>query len=521
MNDSGPSQGQPVTAQNSLYKNLVRPEQISQFPFLAADKKLTFANGVKKLWDEIQQTSTDDNRHQVAVKKLKELSVSLSGQLKQWREQTGRRAEGAATILPPGPQGQTQPQTQPQTQTQTQVQPPIQQQAPQQPMTQNQTPMELPAHIKQRVESTPWFLPPNIQEGSEADSYRSEAKRRYGHALYSFEMARNNLKRLEDMAQQQALQPGGLSADLIENRKRLENQVNTNRQFIENLMRQQQANKAAAAQGSNSSQMIMPEDSSIPQQSSVQNPNPGQPVRPQIPGQVANGQVAPNPGFEAARQTSDRPLSSPLVPGQPHPNKTRASQPSALLQSSHAPFNSPRPQPKPSQQTPFTQDQQQSPQPTTPSVNMPTGVVPYTQQAAVAAAARTYSQAGSRQTPQPNNGRQANGQTLNSENPNKPQFPIPNSFVPQTPQPVSMGAARPTLTGANHGPMGMMGQPAIAKQPTFLLQGPGDRVLDKKKLDELVRQVTGGGEGAEGEGLLPEVEEVCTANLALLSVLVF
>jgi len=52
--------------------------------------------------------------------------------------------------------------------------------------------------------------------------------------------------------------------------------------------------------------------------------------------------------------------------------------------------------------------------------------------------------------------------------------------------------------------MGMMGQPAIQKQPPFLLQGQGDRVLDKKKLDELVRQVTGG----SGEGLQPEVEEV-------------
>jgi transcription initiation factor TFIID subunit 12 len=32
--------------------------------------------------------------------------------------------------------------------------------------------------------------------------------------------------------------------------------------------------------------------------------------------------------------------------------------------------------------------------------------------------------------------------------------------------------------------------------------------LNKKKLDELVRQVTGGGEGMGGETLTPEVEEV-------------
>jgi transcription initiation factor TFIID subunit 12 len=41
------------------------------------------------------------------------------------------------------------------------------------------------------------------------------------------------------------------------------------------------------------------------------------------------------------------------------------------------------------------------------------------------------------------------------------------------------------------------------------MEGEGDRVLSKKKLDELVRQVTGGGQGLEdGMGLTPDVEEV-------------
>lgn len=51
----------------------------------------------------------------------------------------------------------------------------------------------------------------------------------------------------------------------------------------------------------------------------------------------------------------------------------------------------------------------------------------------------------------------------------------------------------------------MMGQPAIQKAPGFILEGEGDRVLSKKKLDELVRQVTGGG---DGDGLNADVEEV-------------
>jgi transcription initiation factor TFIID subunit 12 len=55
-----------------------------------------------------------------------------------------------------------------------------------------------------------------------------------------------------------------------------------------------------------------------------------------------------------------------------------------------------------------------------------------------------------------------------------------------------------------------MSQPVLQKTPGYTMEGDGDRVLSKKKLDELVRQVTGGGEGlGGGENLTPEVEEVC------------
>jgi transcription initiation factor TFIID subunit 12 len=58
-----------------------------------------------------------------------------------------------------------------------------------------------------------------------------------------------------------------------------------------------------------------------------------------------------------------------------------------------------------------------------------------------------------------------------------------------------------------------MGQPAIQRHPGYVLEGEGERVLSKKKLEELVRQVTGGtgGEGDEGESLTAEVEEVSSA----------
>lgn len=83
---------------------------------------------------------------------------------------------------------------------------------------------------------------------------------------------------------------------------------------------------------------------------------------------------------------------------------------------------------------------------------------------------------------------------------------IPKNLSVPPPEPVSMPPARPTLSGGpSHGAMGMMGQPAIQKHPGYVLEGEGQRVLSKKMLDGLVRQVTGGG---EGEGLTPDGEEV-------------
>lgn len=86
---------------------------------------------------------------------------------------------------------------------------------------------------------------------------------------------------------------------------------------------------------------------------------------------------------------------------------------------------------------------------------------------------------------------------------NNPKMPIPKQLHIPAPSPVHMGQARPTMSGPTNGAPGPMGQPVIPRPPPFQLEGEGDRVLSKRKLDELVRQVTGGSEDA----LTPEVEE--------------
>lgn len=84
----------------------------------------------------------------------------------------------------------------------------------------------------------------------------------------------------------------------------------------------------------------------------------------------------------------------------------------------------------------------------------------------------------------------------------------------QPPQPVSTSVGgvtpgRPTYTQGGGSTGGVMGQPVLPKIPVVQMEGEGERVLNRKKLDDLVRQVCGGqAEGQEGNALTPDVEEV-------------
>jgi transcription initiation factor TFIID subunit 12 len=93
------------------------------------------------------------------------------------------------------------------------------------------------------------------------------------------------------------------------------------------------------------------------------------------------------------------------------------------------------------------------------------------------------------------------------------KMPIPKQLHERAaalPMPVQVAPGRPTLSGGpSNAGNGVLSQPVLARTPGYNMEGEGDRVLSKKKLDELVRQVTGGGQG-EKEGLAPDVEEVCS-----------
>lgn len=97
------------------------------------------------------------------------------------------------------------------------------------------------------------------------------------------------------------------------------------------------------------------------------------------------------------------------------------------------------------------------------------------------------------------------------------KLPIPKNLPEKAtmpPQPVSTSnggvpAGRPTYTSGGGTAGGVMGQPILPKIPQIQMEGEGERVMNRKKLDDLLRQVCGGqAEGQEGNTLTPDVEEV-------------
>ncbi|GME32992.1 Transcription initiation factor TFIID [Neofusicoccum parvum] len=174
----------------------------------------------------------------------------------------------------------------------------------------------------------------------------------------------------------------------------------------------------------------------------------------------------------------------------------------------------PTQQQKPQAQPPQQQQQpaQQTPQQPQPPSQQPNGQQVKTEpnSAAPPTPVQPQIQMGGQPNHPPQQPQQASQSYQNmgnrSEQMANPKMPIPKTLNAPPPHPVTMGPARPTLGGPSNGAPGMMGQPVIAGHPQYHLEGDENRVLSKKKLDELVRQVTGAGE-ANGEALSPEVEE--------------
>lgn len=90
---------------------------------------------------------------------------------------------------------------------------------------------------------------------------------------------------------------------------------------------------------------------------------------------------------------------------------------------------------------------------------------------------------------------------------------LPDRAIAQ-PQPVAMAAARPTMSGGPTNGNSILSMPTIPQVAATNNASDSGHILSQGKLYELVRQVTGGGQGLEGGDILsPDVEAVsCPLN---------
>jgi transcription initiation factor TFIID subunit 12 len=386
------------------------------------------------------------------------------------------------------------------------------------------------------VSNFPYALPPQLTAGTpEAAKWLHDAKQRYLKALLTMESSAARVQAMDAHIQKRKEEGNPLSPDdekdLKEKREVSQKQHAEAKGFVDNFRQQQAQQRAAANTGTqqansaqqgggngnanNAGQQAAP---TRPQMNPQQVPNPAlqntQTVNAAIEAarnQQLNGGRSSMSGQGAQNMANQNAPSHSNIPQQPQNIKTEAGVPpqinTAVTQMQQG--NQGRPVNSPQSAIPRSAGPPQSA--TSQAQQVPTAL---SHTDALNQAARSYSSG------QPSNSNVMGHSHPSVSAPREAQniitnkMPIPKHLPERAaalPQPVSINQSRPTLSGgpSNSG-NGVLSQPVLAKTPGYSMEGEGDRVLSKKKLDELVRQVTGGGQGLEGgEGLAPDVEEVC------------
>jgi hypothetical protein len=531
---SNPSQ-QPQGPQGAPQQSpqLLKPEDVLKLTCLNDDQKAKYKAAVTSLWAMIQGKPKESPEHSSAHTKLAEWSQKLI------REERLARQKVAAAQAANRPQ--SQPGQQP-SQGQSMNQPrPQMQNTPSQPAQGGQPPSQMNPEIIKHVQTFPYALPPGgPQLGTpEGNAKVKDFKNSYILALNKQEKAKAQTTRIMQIMEQRRNAGQDVPPELINQKAAAEQEYNAGKQFVDefrkkqSLWRQQTEQQRAQQTQQQQQPPPPPHNQSFPQvkseapikQEGGTNAPGGQHFNNMhMGGQPTSQQQQPaaqGPSMAAHNPNAVRnPMASaPQQPGQPPfiPQTSQAQNPSAQMNQQHN-MNAPRPQINPAQANAHAQQQQNSPHPQSVTGNNPTGPpVPLSHSAAVGLAQRSYSQGDVQRNSTPQQMPTSAGgyhSIPNRDQMSNSKMPIPKTLNVAQPQPVSMGPARPTMGGPGNGAPGMMGQPVMQKLPTFQLEGEGDRVLSKRKLDELVRQVTGGGEGPGGESLTPEVEEVCLINIS-------
>lgn len=490
-------------------KQLIRPEHIRSWttPGFPPESKEKYIVGVTDLWQKIDNQNPDTEEYQKAYKKLYEVTVNIKNAMQKLRQQYAQTQQAAAAAQPNGnrPASSGQPGRPDQQQ---EARPPVQN------IQAHQAPTQYSQKVIDQVKSLSFVAPPNLN-GNETTmkGWIRNAQQKYAQNLQKLEDLIGKLNQLHQAAASRNQHGKPLDQKETENYRsqvaRMEQTIREHKQTVANFDAQQeifrkQQTQGQTGNGGNAALTSQGPNAGVPNSMGAGGP-------PQVKQEPQSQPHTVSSALDAARNQANPAAQSAMSPshnGQPsqpmnQPPNSRPPPNQNPVSHSHPPLNV------------NTNSRPQDPQHNSPRVApsqsaMPHEPVPLSHSAAVDAArdaARSYSQPNvAQQTPQ--SASQGPSSDQRNQN-NHAKMPIPKDLHLPPTLPVSVGPSRPTLT---NGPlaMGPIGQPAIQRHPGYVLEGEGERVLSKKKLEELVRQVTGGTgvEGEEGEGLTADVEEV-------------
>ena len=465
--------------------NLIRPDQVAKLPQLSPQQKQQYQAGVTKYWEILNNTLPTDPQHQEALKRLHSTSQALKAGMKQWQvqkqmQQAARQQQGAQGQA----QNQAQAQAQVQAQAQAQAQAQSQVQAPKAPTAQPNQALagaaanqsggnavnfsQLLPEIQRKVNEHHFYYPPAMTKGTEpAEVWLREAKARLGQAMQRLQVAKQKKAEFQRTAQQRQAAGNPLTQEEtgVFNNKiaQCDRAVNESTLFMKKFTEQQDQFRGAQPQHQFSKQAVSTTEGA----DTAAAPH----MQPGVQGPTAHSISS---AVSAARnQATVAQASSPTAPA------PTANQSAVTI----------------SQQTPVSATQAQ---------------FPSTSQGDVSAGPRPVSHHGQtmpslQHTASSGGHPHALNTSINGIKTNTPH--INKNLQLPDPKPVPMPPSRPTLTGgAGVGLPGQLGQPAITALPGYVLESSEDgRVLNKKKLNELAREVCGPG---TEEQLDPEAEEV-------------
>ena len=533
---------------------LIRPQQMATLPHFSEEQKEHYRKGLAGLWQTFESSPQGSQQHTEAHEKIKQASVKIYQQIQRASRpgsgggpqqaarppgQQGGNAQGGVAMAQQGsaqgglPGGQNQVV----------------------PQSQGQQQLGLSAPSRQEISNVPIQIPPAVMQQGETqvNAYRTQWFSRAVQLLTKRDQAKARGARLQQM--QRSGQVGNSAPQVEQEMQRCHNEMkqahgewekmrNANNALLQqaggqgmqrqhssggNVNGQQQAQQQGAEVNMSPQQPQSAFQQSQAQPHTSQPPVAPSPVQAQQPQQNMGQQTSAAQNYSQQMNMAQQQASQQQgQPQRPQMNAQQMAQAQAQQnmqqqqqQQQHT-QNSAVPQSATQQQVPQQNQQQQQQRPQ-----------PLTHQAAVNQAAQSYSreqqaaqQQGSQQNvPQLPNGQMSlNGvpqsatQTTPSSaypamqqqahgGPSTTKFPIPKQLTldPRTQAPVPGPPSRPTYQSS-----GMMQQPGVQRPAQFTLEGEGDRVLSKRKLDELVRQVTGTpatDPSSDSHALAPDVEE--------------